>query len=77
MTAVYEKMARMMVTTHTEMTVFCLYPIPNGRNVPSELYANAGFAQWNAPNKTPNNSNANMARCVCTIFLNIISGGCV
>lgn len=43
-----------MATTHADITVFCLVPIPNGRNVPIFVYVIDGFIQWNDPNNTIN-----------------------
>lgn len=52
-------MAKPIATTHTGITVLCLYPTPNGRYAPFGKYAKPGFTLWNKPNNAINNNMEN------------------
>ena len=55
-----------METTQIGTTVLFLYPNPNGRKLPSSIYANAGFEKC-----TTENINKNKIIAIVTLFIRI------
>ena len=50
----YERIARIIATSHAGTTVFRRNPIPNWRKLPSSLYMNRGFNVWMVANAAKN-----------------------
>ena len=64
-------MANTIATTHTGITVLCLYPTPKGRNAPLGMYAKPGFITWKMPNRIKKSNTENGTLYMRIIFREI------